>query len=112
MSKKTITLFCGGDVNLGRRMNYLSKKLEPFVGIKEMAQADCRLVNLECVIGTHGEQISTKHYFYLRARPEQTNILTKYKIDIVTTANNHAGGYAILNRDMHGYKIFERKAKE
>ena len=93
MSKKTITLFCGGDVNLGRRMNYLSKKLEPFVGIKEMAQANCRLVNLECVIGTQGEQNSTKHYFYLRARPEQTNILTKSKIDIVTTANNHAGDY-------------------
>ncbi|MBR6712443.1 MAG: CapA family protein [Selenomonadaceae bacterium] len=93
MAKKTFTLFCGGDVNLGRRMNYLSKKMEPFVGIKEMEQADCRLVNLECVIGTHGEQISTKHYFYLRARPEQTNILTKYNIDIVTTANNHAGDY-------------------
>ena len=93
MAKKTFTLFCGGDVNLGRRMNYLSKKMEPFVGIKEMVQADCRIVNLECVIGTHGEQISTKHYFYLRARPEQTNILTKYNIDIVTTANNHAGDY-------------------
>lgn len=93
LAKKTITLFCGGDVNLGRRMNYLSKRLEPFVGIKEMAQADCRLVNLECVIGTQGEQISTKHYFYLRARPEQTNVLTKANIDIVTTANNHAGDY-------------------
>lgn len=93
MAKKTFTLFFSGDVNLGRRMNFLSKKMEPFVGIKKMAQADCRLVNLECVIGTHGEQISTKHYFYLHARPEQTNILTKYNIDIVTTANNHAGDY-------------------
>ncbi|MBD3879000.1 MAG: CapA family protein [Quinella sp. 1Q5] len=91
--KKIITLFCGGDVNLGRRMNFLSKKLKPFVGIKEMTQADCRLVNLECVIGTQGEQNSVKHYFYLRARPEQTNILTKANIDIVTTANNHAGDY-------------------
>ena len=91
--KKTITLFCGGDVNLGRRMNFLSKKLKPFVRINEMVKADCRLVNLECVIGTHGEQKSVKHYFYLRARPEQTNILTKANIDIVTTANNHAGDY-------------------
>lgn len=93
--KKTITLFCGGDVNLGRRMNFLSKKLKPFVGIKEMSEADCRMVNLECVIGTHGEQNSVKHYFYLRARPEQTNILTKANIDIVTTANNHAGDYGM-----------------
>ena len=33
--KKTITLFYGGVVNLGRNMNQLSKELEPFVGIKE-----------------------------------------------------------------------------
>lgn len=92
-TKKTITLFCGGDVNLGRRMNYLSRRLKPFIGIKEMDSADCRMVNLECVIGTHGEQNAIKHYFYLRARPEQTNVLTKANIDIVTTANNHAGDY-------------------
>lgn len=91
--KKTITLFCGGDVNIGRRMNSLSKKRKPFVGIKEMDSADCRMVNLECVIGTHGEQNAVGHYFYLRARPEQTNILTEANIDIVTTANNHAGDY-------------------
>lgn len=91
--KNTITLFCGGDVNIGRRMNYLLRKKKPFVRIEEMRQADCRMVNLECVIGTHGEQSSVKHYFYLRARPEQTNILTKANIDIVTTANNHAGDY-------------------
>lgn len=91
--KNTVTLFCGGDTNLGRRMHYFVKQMTPFVGIDEMAAADCRLINLECVIGTQGEQDSVKHYFYLRARPEQTNILTKYNIDIVTTANNHAGDY-------------------
>lgn len=92
--KKTITLFCGGDVNLGRRMNYLSNKLESFIGIKEMAEADCRIVNLECVIANKGEQNANKpRYLYMHARPEQTNILTKYNIDIVTTANNHAGDY-------------------
>lgn len=92
-SKNTITLFCGGDVNLGRRQNYLSKIKKAFVDIDEMTAADCRMINLECVIATQGEQSFDWHYFYLRARPEQTNILTKYKIDIVTTANNHACDY-------------------
>lgn len=103
-SKNTVTLFCGGDVNLGRRTNYLVNIKEPFVGIDEMASADCRLVNLECVIGTHGEQNSVRHYFYLRARPEQTNILTRYNIDIVTTANNHAGDYGLESlMEQNGY---------
>lgn len=92
-SKNTITLFCGGDVNLGRRQNYLSKIRKAFVDIDEMTAADCRMINLECVIGTQGSQTAVKHYFYLRARPEQANILTQYNIDIVTTANNHACDY-------------------
>ena len=91
--KKTITLFCGGDVNLGRRMNYLSRKMKQLVGIHEMAKADCRLVNLECVVANKGEQRETKRYLFLHARPEQMNILTEYNVDIVTTANNHAGDY-------------------
>ena len=88
--KKTITLFCGGDVNLGRRMNYLSRKMKQLVGIHEMAKADCRLVNLECVVANKGEQRETKRYLFLHARPEQMNILTEYNVDIVTTANNRA----------------------
>ncbi|MBR0061454.1 MAG: CapA family protein, partial [Selenomonadaceae bacterium] len=88
-----ITLFYGGDVNIGRTMNYLSRKLEPFVGIEEMAAADCRLVNLECVIATKGEQTARINTFYLRARPEQTNLLVNADIDVVLTANNHAGDY-------------------
>lgn len=88
-----ITLFYGGDVNIGRMMNYLSRQLAPFVGIEEMAAADCRLVNLECVIATKGEQTARRNTFYLRARPEQTNLLVNANIDIVLTANNHAGDY-------------------
>ena len=92
-SKKTIKLFFGGDVNLGRGLNRYADMMEPFVGINEMVAADVRLVNLECVIATQGEQRAVINTFYLRARPEQTNILTKADIDIVLTANNHTGDY-------------------
>ena len=88
-----ITLFFGGDTNIGRTMNRLSQTLEPFIGITEMNSADCRLVNLECVIATKGEQRARINTFFLRARPEQTNILVKGNIDIALTANNHAGDY-------------------
>jgi UDP-N-acetylmuramoyl-tripeptide--D-alanyl-D-alanine ligase len=88
-----ITLFYGGDVNIGRTMNRLSQKLKPFVGITEMTAADLRLVNLECVIATKGEQNARINTFFLRARPEQTNVLVNTGIDIVLTANNHAGDY-------------------
>lgn len=101
-----ITLFYGGDVNIGRTMNRLSQKLKPFVGIKEMEAADLRLVNLECVIATKGEQNARINTFFLRARPEQTNILVNADIDIVLTANNHAGDYgkeALLEQNDYLY---------
>ena len=89
----TITLFHGGVVNLGRSINISVKNRAPFVGVKEMASADIRLVNLECVIATKGEQENKINTHYLRARPEQTNILVDNNIDIVLTANDHAGDY-------------------
>ena len=91
--KKTITLFYGGVVNLGRNMNQLSKELEPFVGIKEMASADIRLADLECVIATKGEPERIKNHYNFRAMPEQINVLTKAGINIVLTANDHSGDY-------------------
>ena len=91
--KSTITLFYGGVVNLGRSINISVKNIAPFVGIDEMASADLRLVNLECVIATTGEQENKTNTHYLRARPEQTNILVDNNIDIVLTANDHAGDY-------------------
>ena len=91
--KKTIKLFYGGVVNIGRNMNILSKKIKPFVNIREMATADVRLVDLECVIATKGEQNFMDAHNYFRARPEQTNILVNNNIDIVLTANDHSIDY-------------------
>ena len=91
--KKTIKLFYGGVVNLGRNINFLSKKLNPLGDINEIKSADVRLVDLECVIATKGEQHFTDSHNYFRARPEQTNILVENNIDIVLTANDHTGDY-------------------
>ena len=93
MDGKTITLFYGGDTNIGRGLNSSSKKIKPFVGITEMESADIRLVNLECVIATKGESRHKINTSYLRARPEQTNILVNADVDIVLTANSHTGDY-------------------
>ena len=93
MAKKTITLFYGGDTNIGRRMNFKAREVDPFVNIAEMKSADIRLVNLECVIATKGEAKNEITEAYIRARPEMTNILVNADIDIVLTANNHAGDY-------------------
>ena len=94
-SKKTITLFYGGVVNLGRNANGTENLFEQFVGIEEMAAADIRLVDLECVIATKGERCLTENHNYFRARPEQTNILVKANTDVVLTANDHSGDYGI-----------------
>lgn len=54
------------------------------------------VVNLECVITTKGKQGIAKGEggpYYYRARPEMVNVLLEAGVDIVTTANNHAGDY-------------------
>ena len=91
--KKTIALFYGGVVNIGRTINFLPQNVNPLAGINEMASADLRLVDLESVIATKGEQRNTFDTFYFRARPEKTNILVDNNIDIVLTANDHTGDY-------------------
>ena len=92
-TKKMLTLFYGGVVNIGRTINFLPQNVNPLAGISEMASADLRLVDLESVIATKGEQRNSSNTFYFRARPEQTNILVNNNIDIVLTANDHTGDY-------------------
>lgn len=55
-----------------------------------MLAADCRLVNLECVISSKGEEWHpTTKEFHFRARPRALEFLQAAKIDGVTLANNH-----------------------
>lgn len=91
-------LMWGGDVNLGRRQHYRCKELGTVAVIDVPASecADARIVNLECVVGHEGQQGEDKGEggpYYYRARPEMLEVLRAAKIDVVTTANNHAGDY-------------------
>ncbi|WP_336961455.1 CapA family protein [Sphingobium aquiterrae] len=88
----------GGDVNLGRRQHYRTARLgvENILRVPALRAADLRIVNLECVVATGGEQGVRKGEegpYYYRARPEMLRVLAQAGIDVVVTANNHSGDY-------------------
>ncbi|WP_395320213.1 CapA family protein [Variovorax sp. UC74_104] len=96
----TGTVAWGGDVNLSRRQHYRLKDLggaHRMLGdIAALREADLRIVNLECVVATVGEQGVDKDEtgpYYYRARPEMLTVLTEAGIGMVATANNHSGDY-------------------
>jgi poly-gamma-glutamate synthesis protein (capsule biosynthesis protein) len=66
-----------------------------------MLAADCRLINLECIISSQGEEWRpTTKEFHFRARPRALEFLQAAKIDGVTLANNHVldfGSEALLD---------------
>ncbi|MDQ0037992.1 UDP-N-acetylmuramoyl-tripeptide--D-alanyl-D-alanine ligase [Variovorax boronicumulans] len=91
----------GGDVNLGRRQHYRTQELglaSVLGGVPVLAEADLRIVNLECVVSTLGAQGVEKDEatpYYYRARPEMLRVLTEANIEVVATANNHSGDYGV-----------------
>ncbi|WP_445357954.1 CapA family protein [Microbulbifer sp. ANSA005] len=97
--KSLPVLAWGGDVNLARRQHYRTAQFgtEKVLGtIIALKNADISVVNLECVIGTEGEQGISKGEsspYYYRARPEMLSVLMEAGIDVVVTANNHSGDY-------------------
>jgi poly-gamma-glutamate synthesis protein (capsule biosynthesis protein) len=59
-----------------------------------MLAADCRLINLECVISSQGEELHpTTKAFHFRARPRAIEFLKAARINGVTLANNHVLDY-------------------
>jgi poly-gamma-glutamate synthesis protein (capsule biosynthesis protein) len=97
-----------GDVMLGRLVDrYIiqnrSVRPEALWGdvLPIMSSADCRLMNLECVISSQGEEWhpATKA-FHFRAQPRALEFLQAAKIDGVTLANNQVldfGADALLD---------------
>ena len=90
-----------GDVMLGRLVDQSviqnrSVRPEALWGdvLPLMRAADCRLINLECVISSQGEEWhpATKA-FHFRASPRALEFLQVAKIDGVTLANNHVLDY-------------------
>lgn len=94
--KEQAAIFFGGNVNVGRRMNFNPHE-KPFGNIAAMIEADLRIVNLDCVIAAQGQQIHKGEgdIHHLHARPEQINLLIDANIDVALTANNHALDYDV-----------------
>ena len=56
--------------------------------------ADCRLINLECVISTRGQPWKPMlKPFHFRANPRAIQLLQAARVDCVTLANNHVLDY-------------------
>jgi poly-gamma-glutamate capsule biosynthesis protein CapA/YwtB (metallophosphatase superfamily) len=90
-----------GDVMLGRlvdRYVIQNRSIRPHElwgdVLPIMFGADCRLINLECVISKQGEEWHpTTKEFHFRADPRALEFLQAAKIDGVTLANNHVLDY-------------------
>jgi poly-gamma-glutamate synthesis protein (capsule biosynthesis protein) len=64
---------------------------DPFASFANLfQQADIKIGNLECAIGTRGRQ--EKKVYTFRANPRVTQVIKKY-FSAVSLANNHSGDY-------------------
>jgi len=90
-----------GDVMLGRLVDQYviqNRSVHPEALWEDvlpvMLSADCRLVNLECVISSQGKEWHPEtKAFHFRARPRAIEFLSAAKISGVTLANNHVLDY-------------------
>ncbi len=90
-----------GDVMLGRLVNrYVvtntSLAPETIWGdvLPLFMSADCRLINLECVISTRGQPWNPGlKPFHFRSNPRAIEILKAARVDCATLANNHVLDY-------------------
>lgn len=100
---KVVKIALTGDVMLGRLVDQYviqnrSVRPEALWGdvLPIMLAADCRLINLECVFSSQGEEWHpTTKAFHFRARPRAIDFLQAAKIEGVTLANNHVLDYGL-----------------
>ena len=89
-----LTLAFTGDVMLGRLVNDRLKTMQPEEAwgdvLPHLAQADLRIVNLECALTKHRQPwMRTEKMFHFRADPEAVRVLQAARIDACALANNH-----------------------
>ena len=89
-----LTLALMGDVMLGRYVNEILKSLSPAEMwddlLPHLAQADLRIVNLECALTRHLDPWArTPKMFHFRADPSAVSVLQAARIDACVLANNH-----------------------
>lgn len=97
----TMKIALTGDVMLGRLVDQYviqNRSVRPAAlwgdVLPIMLDADCRFINLECVISDLGEEWHpTTKAFHFRARPLAMEFLQAAKIDGVALANNHVLDY-------------------
>ena len=92
------TLALTGDMMLGRMVNDRLKDMQPEEVwgdlLPHLAQADLRIVNLECALTTHLQPWSrTEKMFHFRADPETVRVLQAAHIEACSLANNHTLDY-------------------
>ena len=95
-----LTLVLTGDVMLGRLVNERLKDMQPEEVwgdvLPHLAQADLRIVNLECALTNHLQQWTrTEKMFHFRADPEAVLVLQAARIDACALANNHILDYEV-----------------
>jgi poly-gamma-glutamate synthesis protein (capsule biosynthesis protein) len=93
-----VTLAFTGDVMLGRYVNDMLKSVTPAELwndlLQHLAQADLRIVNLECALTKHAVQWTrSEKMFHFRADPEAVRVLEAANIDACALANNHILDY-------------------
>jgi poly-gamma-glutamate synthesis protein (capsule biosynthesis protein) len=97
-----MTLALAGDTMLGRGVaRHLSARprLDSVVAPEiqaVFAEADLRVLNLECCVSDRGEQWPDPDKpFFFRAPPVAAGLLAELGVDCVTLANNHALDYGV-----------------
>lgn len=93
-----LTLALIGDVMLGRLVNDRLKSMQPDEVwgdvLPQLAQADLRIVNLECALTTHHRKWTrSEKMFHFRADPAAAHVLQAAHIDACALANNHILDY-------------------
>ena len=93
-----LTFAFTGDVMLGRYVNDMLKSVTPAELwndlLSHLAQADLRIVNLECALSKHAVQWTrSEKMFHFRADPEAVRVLEVANIDACALANNHILDY-------------------
>jgi len=89
-----LTLAFTGDIMLGRLVNDRLKDIQPEEVwgdvLPHLAQADLRIINLECALTTHLQPWTrTWKMFHFRADPEAVRVLQAAHIEACALANNH-----------------------
>lgn len=98
--KREVTLLAGGDVDLSRltgRRIIENPELDPFAQIRPLLESsDLRFANLEsqlCDLG--GKTVSENNFLVFAGPPGGADVVRRGKLDIVSTANNHAWDFGL-----------------